>query len=439
MKLSISDSELTRTRTTFLLLTRHLFSLVLCGISLVLVPTICSAKTYLTIRSEPPSASVEIDGIVVGQTPYSVEIPGSYIHGGHSVFTNFLRHQIHLRLMLDGYLTKEVDLANGPTPFVTLNGVNHGDIWILKSDTFNFTLEKAATAFTGGVQTTLSNVGPVVLRAALPTEEVVRIASPAVLQLTDSGESGSGFLISDDGVAVTNAHVAKGKSELRATTANGQSFQSKVVYVDATLDIALLKLEGSGFSHLQVAEASTVHLGSTVIAIGTPSKGFQNSVTKGIVGGIGAMKGEPGIWIQTDAAINPGNSGGPLLNDNGEVVGITTMKPFVSGDGRPLQGIGFALSSVDLLAVLRRFYPNVSVASTPQLEPKGKGKVSISADVEGADIYIDGKFVGNAPATFSLSVGPHKIEIKGQNAAIWQRDLEVLEDSDVKLRAVLTK
>lgn len=439
MKVSINDSESTRTRTIFLLITRHLWALVLCGISFVLVPTICSAKTYLTIKSEPSGASVEIDGIVVGQTPYSIEIPGSYVHGGHSVFTNFLRHQMHLRLVLDGYLTKEVDLANGPTPFVTLNGVNHGDIWILKSDAFSFTLEKAATTFTGAAQTSLSNSSPILPRAALPTEEVVRITSPAVLQLTDSGESGSGFLISDDGVAVTNAHVARGKSELRATTANGQSFQSKVVYVDPTLDIALLKLEGSGFSHLQLAEASTIHLGSTVIAIGTPSKGFQNSVTKGIVGGIGAMKGEPGNWIQTDAAINPGNSGGPLLNDNGEVVGITTMKPFVSGDGRPLQGIGFALSSVDLIAVLRRFYPNASIASNAQLEHKGKGRVSISADVDGADIYIDGKFVGNAPATFTLSVGSHKIEIKGQNAAIWQRDLEVLEDGDVKLRAVLAK
>jgi hypothetical protein len=87
MKLSISDSESTRTRTIFLLVTRHLWSIVLCGIILVLVPTICWAKTYLTIRSEPPGASVEIDGIVVGQTPYSIEILGSYVHGGRSTKT----------------------------------------------------------------------------------------------------------------------------------------------------------------------------------------------------------------------------------------------------------------------------------------------------------------------------------------------------------------
>jgi len=112
----------------FLPLKRRFWPFVLWVMTLTLIPTLCSAKTYLTIRSDPSGASVEIDGIVVGQTPYSAEIPGSYIHGGHSVFTNFLRHQIYLRLLLDGYLTKEVDLANGPTSFVTPNGVNHGDI-----------------------------------------------------------------------------------------------------------------------------------------------------------------------------------------------------------------------------------------------------------------------------------------------------------------------
>ena len=225
-----------------------------------------------------------------------------------------------------------------------------------------------------------------------------------------------------------------------ATAGNGQSFQSKVVYVDAALDIALLKLEGTNFPHLQLAETGSDSTREhAVVAIGTPSRGFQNSVTKGIVGGIGPIQGQPGTWVQTDAAINPGNSGGPLLNGSGEVVGITTQKPFVSGDGRPLQGIGFALSSNDLLSVLRRFYPNTGVGTTPQLGSKAKGKVSVSADVEGADIYIDEKFVGNAPGVFNLIAGPHKIEVKGQNCGSWQRELEVMEDSEVHLAAVLQK
>jgi S1-C subfamily serine protease len=151
------------------------------------------------------------------------------------------------------------------------------------------------------------------------------------------------------------------------------------------------------------------------------------------------MDGEPGTWIQTDAAINPGNSGGPLLNAAGEVVGIITQKRFHSSDGRQLQSIGFALSSTDLLSVLVRFYPNLSPDATLQPEHRGFGKVSVTSDLDAADIYIDGKFVGNAPATFNLPAGPHKIEAKGQSGTAWQRDLEVLPDSDVKLRAVLQK
>ena len=174
-----------------------------------------------------------------------------------------------------------------------------------------------------------------------------------------------------------------------------------------------------------------------MIAIGTPSKGFQNSVSRGIVSGIGSMKSEPGLWIQTDTAINPGNSGGPLLNAAGDVVGITTQKQFLSGDGRPLQGIGFALSSSDLLTVVQKFFPNVTQIPGSQEQHTGKGRVSVVADIDGADVYIDGKLVGETPATFTLVSGPHKVEVRSQNGQSWQRDLEVLDDSEVKLTAKL--
>lgn len=399
----------------------------------------CAAKDYLTINSQPPGATVELDGVVVGKTPYSVEIPGSYLHGSHSVFGKLLRHQIHLKLTLEGYLSKEMDLATGPTPWVALNGTNHGDYWLLKTDTFNFTLEKAATSFAGTVQATLANSSLVTMGPALSTEDVVRRANPAVLFLSGSDGTGSGFLISDTGIAVTNAHVARGQDSLTAVTANGQTFQAKVVYVDPTLDIALLKLEGSGFPQLRLAATQTVQPGSSVVAMGTPSKGFQNSVSKGIVSGIGSMKNEPGIWIQTDTAINPGNSGGPLLNSAGDVVGITTQKQFLSGDGRPLQGIGFALSSSDLLTVVQKFFPNVTQTQGNQERRAGKGRLSIVADIEGADVYIDGKLVGETPATFTLASGLHKVEVKDQAGQSWQRDLEILDDSDVKLSAKLIK
>src|SRR5258705_11887309 len=79
-------------------------------------PLRSSAKDYLTINSQPSGATVELDGIVVGKTPYTVEVPGGYLRGARSVFGKLLRHQVHLKLTLDGYLSKEMDLATGPTP-----------------------------------------------------------------------------------------------------------------------------------------------------------------------------------------------------------------------------------------------------------------------------------------------------------------------------------
>jgi len=399
------------------------------------------AKDYLTVTSDPPGATVEIDGMVVGKTPYTIEIPGAYLRGTGNVFGlhHLLRQQMHLRVTLDGYLAKEADLARGPYHWIANNGVYHGDYWLLRAATFNVALEKAATAFTGSVHANLS--GSIAsMRPALPPEQIFRVANPAVLYLRSSEGSGSGFLITDTGIAVTNAHVARGQSTLTARTGNGQNFNAKVEYIDQKLDIALLRVEGTNFPHLSLADLSTVQPGSSVIAIGSPSQGFENTITKGIVSAIGPMPNEPGTWIQTDAAINPGNSGGPLLNSSGEVVGINTQKPFVSSDGRPLQGIGFALSGSDLLTVLQRFFPTISqLPATNPAEDKNteSGKVTISADVENADVYVDGKFVGNVPSTLTLSAGAHKIEVKAPDRTSWERDLEVMNDSSVNLKAVL--
>jgi S1-C subfamily serine protease len=399
---------------------------------------LCYAKDSVSINTNPPGATVEIDGIVVGKTPYQFDVPGGYLHGSKSVFGKILRQQMHLRLALEGYLSVDSDLAKGPMPWIALNGTYHGDYWVLKTASFNFSLQKAATNFTGNVQAALGGLESIALRPSLPTEEIVRTAAPSVLMLQGSDGWGSGFLVTDTGVAVTNAHVAKGQTGLAATTANGQRFNARVEYIDPNMDLALLKLEGVNFSHLTVADLSTVRPGSSVIAIGSPSQGFQNTVTQGIVSAIGPMSNEPGTWIQTDTAINPGNSGGPLLNSVGEVIGITTQKRFESSDRRPLQGIGFALSSQDLLTVLRRFYPNMATQPRSPSSPRiGSAALLVSSDIESADIFVDDKFVGNTPSTLTLPSGTHTVRVEAANRLAWTREIELLRDSNVNLRATL--
>ena len=229
------------------------------GLSFALIALLagtCSAKDYLTITSDPTGASVEINGTVVGKTPYKVEIPGEYHGGCRWVFClrGLLREQMHVRILLDGFLPKNQDLARGPYKWFANNGTYYGEYFLLRATTFNFTLEKAATTFTGSVQATLSGSGTTTMRSALAPEEIFRRANPAVLLLSGAEGHGSGFLVSETGVAVTNAHVAKDQSSLTATAGNGQSFNAKVGYVDPILDIALVKVEGSNFPHLTILE-----------------------------------------------------------------------------------------------------------------------------------------------------------------------------------------
>jgi serine protease Do len=168
------------------------------------------------------------------------------------------------------------------------------------------------------------------------------------------------------------------------------------------------------------------------------------SVTKGIVSAVGKFPNAgPGTWIQTDAPINPGNSGGPLLNAQGEVIGINTQKLIKKN----VTGIGFALSSTDLLNVLHRFYPDTqSVAeklSSPvtadaevptSVSSKGKGTVII-IEPEDAEIWVDQNFVGSVPATLKLSAEKHLIVVKIPRQPDWIRTLTVLKDSQVTLNA----
>ena len=384
----------------------------------------------LKITSTPSGATVEIDGVNRGTTPLEINVPGGFFHGTKTAYGKRLGHQTRVRVSLTGYVSKELDMGNGPYRWVALNGNYYGDYWILKTNDFHFDLISAPTTFTGQVQiastATLTSARP-----DLTPEKVVYLSSPAVLRLERPDGFATGFFITDTGVIATNAHVARGVSSLTAITAVGQTFDVSVVYVDETLDFALLKAEVGTTPYLSLADPRLVRSGQTAIAIGNPGGGLQNTVTKGIVSAIGSREGlGPGTWVQTDAAINPGNSGGPLLNTWGEVLGVNTQK-FTQ-----TQGIGFALSSGDLISVLQRYYPDAhKTALVPVAE--GAGKIHVTSSPASADVYVDGKFIGNAPSVLALGTGPHHIVVKMEGYKDWDRTLEVIKDSDLSVNATL--
>jgi serine protease Do len=393
----------------------------------------------LTITSSPPGATVEIEGVPVGVTPYSVDYPGGYFHKPHLVFAARLEHGMVARIHKDGYTVQEVRLTEGPMEWIGLSGKNHGKYWLLRTNKISVTLEPVSHVLNGSVRTTLAGEMKVDLRPELPVQKVIEIASPSIVKLQDADGWGTGFLVTDTGVIATNHHVVKGYSTVTVQLEGGKELMGKVVYTDTKLDLAIVKLDGENFPHLPLADLSQVQAGQTVIAIGNPSHGMPNTVTvtRGIVSAVGRnVEAGSGTWIQTDAAINPGNSGGPLLNTHGEVVGINTQRPFEAEDGRPLQGIAFALSASDLISILLRFYPVLAPLPGAPVSV-GSGSLSITSEPQGAEIYIDGKFVGQVPATVPLSTGSHHIAVRATGKKSWERDLEVLKDSQLTLHPVL--
>ena len=153
---------------------------------------------------------------------------------------------------------------------------------------------------------------------------------------------GSGFIISPDGYVLTNGHVVSEADRIDVTLGDGRRFKATLVGVDKPTDIAVIKIEDGELPYLPLGDSDSLRIGEIVIAIGNPF-GLSHSVTQGIVSAKG--RSDVGItpfadFIQTDAAINPGNSGGPLLNLDGQVVGMNTA--ILSRTGGSM-GIGFAI------------------------------------------------------------------------------------------------
>ncbi|MGW9230958.1 DegQ family serine endoprotease [Pseudorhizobium sp. NPDC055634] len=154
---------------------------------------------------------------------------------------------------------------------------------------------------------------------------------------------GSGVIVSNNGLVVTNHHVIQGADDIRIALADGREFASEVLLKDESLDLAVLKVSGrQDFPVLPIGNSDAVEVGDLVLAIGNPF-GVGQTVTNGIVSALARNQvtpGDFGFFIQTDASINPGNSGGALMNMNGELIGINTAI-FSRGGGS--NGIGFAI------------------------------------------------------------------------------------------------
>ncbi|MGB3201864.1 MAG: HhoA/HhoB/HtrA family serine endopeptidase [Nodosilinea sp.] len=235
---------------------------------------------------------------------------------------------------------------------------------------------------------------------------------------------GSGFITSADGRIITNAHVVAGADEVQVTLTDGRSFTGEVLGADSVTDIAVVKIDAQNLPAVSISDSDQLQPGEWAIAIGNPL-GLDSTVTAGIISATGRSSREVGVpdkrvdFIQTDAAINPGNSGGPLLNLNGEVIGVNTA--IIQG----AQGLGFAIPintvqriSSQLIETGRveHAYLGIQMVNlTPELKQNINSDPNRPFSVEADSGVLIGRVMPNSPASQGgLREGDIIVAIEGQ-------------------------
>lgn len=235
--------------------------------------------------------------------------------------------------------------------------------------------------------------------------------------------SGSGFIITEDGYVVTNAHVIDGHTAVYVYLEDNSRYEATVVGSDEYADIAVLKIDGRGetFPRLTFGNSELIQVGELAVAIGNPTGRLRGTVTQGIVSAVDReLSSTPLRLIQTDAALNPGNSGGPLFNAYGEVIGINQLKILDTGTGEPIiQGISFAIPSNAAIPIIE----NLIQTGSHEWPMLGISVIALEKhDAEESGLRYPGIFVvsveqRSAAAFAGLEAGDVIFEADGQAVA----------------------
>src|SRR6185312_15458342 len=228
---------------------------------------------------------------------------------------------------------------------------------------------------------------------------VYKKALPAVVNITSTAVAfdflygavpqqgmGSGFVIDGEGHILTNYHVIEGARQLEVTTSDKKKYKAQIVGTDPVHDLAVIQIPTKNVPQASIGDSKNLVVGQKVYAIGNPF-GLSGTMTRGIISSIRSVKGQRGFIdeaIQTDAAINPGNSGGPLLNVQGQVIGINSM--ILTGGVEQSAGIGFAIPINTAKAVLddlvhlgRVRRPEIGIQTIP-IGPDLANQMGLAAD-----------------------------------------------------------
>jgi len=277
------------------------------------------------------------------------------------------------------------------------------------------------------VKAVLAAVAPSVVQIEIETEDAVF-----------GGGAGTGFIISPDGQVVTNAHVVEDAVTIKVMLSDGTVKSAELVQKDPTRDLAVLKIKGDNLPAARLGNSAEVEVGDEVLAIGNAlGLGDTPTVTTGIVSALNRQLQLAGNrlthLIQTDAAINPGNSGGPLVNANGEVIGVNTA---IAGNA---EGIGFAISIDHARPVIetlqkgevpKRPLLGVNIIDVGMLDETSRGQYDIYEGVE-TGVVIVALVEDGAAHVAGLRIGEVVMKFDGVEIETVDDLVEAVRDSEI--------
>ena len=335
--------------------------------------------------------------------------------------------RIYVTEKIDG--TQEVELAVGAVvdERVTANTVALDAEIVTDSDEVLTPRVEMTDAGRLDVKAVLAAVAPSVVQIEIETEDAVF-----------GGGAGTGFIISPDGQVVTNAHVVEDAVTIKVMLSDGTVKSAELVQKDPTRDLAVLKIKGDNLPAARLGNSAEVEVGDEVLAIGNAlGLGDTPTVTTGIVSALNRQLQLAGNrlthLIQTDAAINPGNSGGPLVNANGEVIGVNTA---IAGNA---EGIGFAISidharpvieTLQTGEVPKRPLLGVNIIDVGMLDETSRGQYDIYEGVE-TGVVIVALVEDGAAHVAGLRIGEVVMKFDGVEIETVDDLVEAVRDSEI--------
>lgn len=256
-----------------------------------------------------------------------------------------------------------------------------------KSANFNFSDNKGVSSFSGQIDP--KSIEGVANKVSQSVVSIVSKSQKGTKYFSSgfgSASAGTGIIVSENGYILTNKHVVEGSSDISVVTNDGNSYDNvEIIMTDPLSDIAILKISNAkGLKAAELGDSKALNIGQQVIAIGNALGEYDGTVTSGIISGVGrtvnassddgATKETLTDMIQTDAAINSGNSGGPLVNAQGQVVGVNTA---VASEA---QGIGFAIPISSVKGILK----SITEGKTPNRAYLGANYISVNPQVQKA-------------------------------------------------------